>query len=166
MKIRRATLEDMDALQEVYIYARRFMAETGNPNQWGDSYPSAELLISDISKGELYIMEEKQANGVQPCICGAFAFPIGEDPTYQHIEGGAWLNDHPYGTIHRIAGNGTVSGLLQKAVNFGLTLVDTIRIDTHEDNKVMQHLIEKAGFNYCGIIYAADGFPRLAYQMG
>ena len=28
----------------------------------------------------------------------------------------------------------------------------------------MQHCIESYGFTYCGIIYLADGAPRLAYQ--
>ena len=37
--------------------------------------------------------------------------------SYQVIEDGAWLNDTlPYGTIHRIAGDGSVKGLLGKAV--------------------------------------------------
>jgi hypothetical protein len=28
----------------------------------------------------------------------------------------------------------------------------------------MQHVISKAGFRYCGIIYLASGDERLAYQ--
>ena len=99
-------------------------------------------------------------------ICGVFAFPIGPDPTYECIKEGAWLSDAPYGTIHRIAGNGTACGILQSCVDFCFTLADTIRIDTHADNKVMQHQIDKCGFTYCGIIYASDGSSRLAYQLG
>ena len=30
-----------------------------------------------------------------------------------------------------------------------------IRIDTHLDNRIMQHVIKKYGFTYCGIIYLA-----------
>ena len=41
---------------------------------------------------------------------------------------------------------------------------DNLRIDTHDDNKKMQHLIEKNGFIRCGIIYVYDGSPRIAYQ--
>ena len=40
-----------------------------------------------------------------------------------------------------------------------------LRIDTHRDNHIMQHCIRKAGFQYCGIIYLANGDERLAYQM-
>ena len=39
-----------------------------------------------------------------------------------------------------------------------------IRIDTHRDNKIMQHNILKHGFTYCGIIYLTSGDERLAYQ--
>jgi hypothetical protein len=39
-----------------------------------------------------------------------------------------------------------------------------IRIDTHRDNKIMQHNILKEGFSYCGIIYLESGDERLAYQ--
>jgi len=35
-----------------------------------------------------------------------------------------------------------------------------IRIDTHRDNRIMQHVISKYGFTYCGIIYLANGDER------
>jgi RimJ/RimL family protein N-acetyltransferase len=37
-------------------------------------------------------------------------------------------------------------------------------VDTHQDNVVMQRILEKLGFTYCGIIFVANGTPRLAYQ--
>ena len=43
-------------------------------------------------------------------------------------------------------------------------ITDNIRIDTHKDNKIMQGLLERHGFSYCGIIYLLNGAPRLAYQ--
>ena len=53
--------------------------------------------------------------------------------------------------------------------NGGFVIVDgskdnNIRIDTHRDNKIMRHNIEKHCFTYCGIIYLANGDERLAYQ--
>lgn len=39
-----------------------------------------------------------------------------------------------------------------------------LRIDTHADNHTMQHLIQKHGFQKCGIVYVEDGTPRIAYQ--
>ena len=44
-------------------------------------------------------------------IHGVFALFDGAEPTYAHIEEGEWLNDEPYVTIHRLAGDGRVHGL-------------------------------------------------------
>lgn len=35
MEIKRSTLADLPAMTAIYVYASRFMAEHGNPNQWG-----------------------------------------------------------------------------------------------------------------------------------
>ena len=82
--IRRARQTDFSRVCEIYAIARAFMAKTGNATQWGDSFPPEELLREDIRLGRLYVVEE--AGNVH----GAFAFLLGEDPTYQVIEGGAW----------------------------------------------------------------------------
>lgn len=57
-----------------------------------------------------------------------------------------------------------MKGVLAAAVAFALTRYDTLRIDTHRDNSVMQRLVQKAGFKYCGIIHCWNGDERLAYQ--
>ena len=44
---------------------------------------------------------------------------------------------------------------------------DYLRIDTHRNNSIMQHLIKKYRFHYCGIVQIIDldtDFERLAYQ--
>ncbi|MFR1722972.1 N-acetyltransferase [Emergencia timonensis] len=158
MKIRTATILDLERILEIYAYARTFMAQTGNPTQWGDGYPKKELLTKDIEQGQLYVMEEKNE------IHGVFVFIIGADPTYEVIKDGAWPDNSPYGTIHRIAGDGQVKGLLQLCVAFCKTQIKILRIDTHHDNRIMQRAIEKNGFQRCGIIYTANGSPRIAYQ--
>ena len=102
--IRLAQREDLSAILAVYEAARRYMRENGNPTQWGESYPERAMLEEDIRRRQLYVDEQEGA------IHGAFAFILGEDPTYAYIEDGAWLNDAPYGTIHRVAGDGAVKG--------------------------------------------------------
>ena len=92
-------------------------------------------------------------------------FHIGDDSTYQVIDNGHWLSDEPYGTIHRIAGDGTIHGVLEIAVNYCKKQISHLRIDTHHDNKIMQHVIEKNGFKKCGIIYVKDGSERIAYEL-
>ena len=98
-------------------------------------------------------------------LLGVFAFILGVDPTYQVIEDGAWLNDTlPYGTIHRLASSGKSKGVASAVIEWCLEHCQSLRADTHADNQIMQHLLEKNGFTRCGIIHVADGTPRIAYQ--
>ena len=156
--IRKALEEDLDRIQEIYAYARQFMVKTGNPNQWKNNHPPVSQLEEDIGKGDLYVITEENL------IHGVFYFYIGEDPTYQKIDGGTWRSDQPYGTIHRIAGDGS-GGILKAAVVFGKWKINHLRIDTHEDNKVMQNAVAKQGFQRRGIIYLDNGDPRIAYDL-
>ena len=152
--IRRAEPADLDRILEIYKIARKFMAENGNPTQWKDGYPAREMLEADIRLERLFVVEEED-------ICGVFMFTIGDDPTYAHIEG-SWRSSGPYGVIHRIAGVG--GGIFTAALEYCTRQISHLRIDTHADNKPMQHLVEKAGFSCRGIIYVADGTPRIAYD--
>ena len=154
-RIRLATQADMTDILEIYAQARRFMAENGNSTQWGQHHPAQQILEEDIQLGRLYAVED----GVR--LCGVFMFRIGPDPTYTHIEG-SWRSHSPYGVIHRIAGVG--GGVFAAALEYCSTQIDHLRIDTHADNKPMQHVVEKAGFSKRGIIYVEDGTPRIAYD--
>ena len=159
MTIRPSTYADIDALMAIFAYARAQMAADGNPTQWGDGYPSHEQLMSDIQRGVSYVVEHNN----HPC--ATFVFIIGEDPTYAYIEDGNWLDDTlPYGTIHRIASNGQERGIFLFVLNWCSAQCGNIRIDTHQDNARMIHLIEQANFTHCGIIYTRDNSPRIAYQ--
>lgn len=155
--VRPAMREDLTRIEEIYAYARAFMAQTGNPNQWGKTHPPVEQLKQDIENGHLFAVSDGNE------IHGVFYFFIGADPTYASIYDGAWHCDRPYGTIHRIAGDGS-GGILRTAVEFGKQRIDYLRIDTHEDNKVMQRAVAKQGFKRCGIIYLENGSPRIAYD--
>ena len=135
------------------------MADSGNPTQWGDHFPPQELLEEDIDSNRLFLY---LVNGE---LEGVFAFILGPDPTYARIEDGKWLNDTlPYGTIHRVAGDGTVHGLFAACMDFCKRRMSHLRIDTHENNAVMRHLIARHGFLPCGTIYVEDGTPRLAFD--
>jgi len=144
---------------EVYHAAQETMIATGNATQWGHSYPSQDLIQDDIRQQVSYVISNGEGR-----ICGVFAFLFGEEKTYSYIEDGAWLNDAPYATIHRIASDGKEHGIFRSAIDFCKTLSDNIRIDTHHNNKIMQSLITKNGFSRCGIIYVEDGSARIAYQ--
>ena len=158
MTVRRATLEDIEQIMEVYLHAKEYMVASGNPNQWVNGYPSREVIEMDIHKQQFYVCEK---NGK---VHGAFMFFVGEESTYQVIEQGAWKNDEPYGTIHRLGSDGKCRRIFEECLAFCRKQHENLRADTHHDNKTMQHLLEKHGFERCGIVYMKDGSQRIAYQ--
>ena len=158
MIIRHSETTDLPRMKEIFNIARQFMIESGNPNQWVDGYPDEEFLREDIEHGDSYVI---LADGQ---IVATFVLRAGKDPTYDVVYDGEWLNDEPYATIHRIAASGEVRGIMHAVMEYALERFDNIRIDTHKDNKKMQHLIMKEGFRYCGIIRCWSGAYRLAYQ--
>ncbi len=155
--IRNAERADLAQILEIYRYARGFMERTGNPNQWGKNHPPQQQLEADLRHRKLFAVCEGEK------IRGVFYFHVGEDPTYGVIRDGQWNSDREYGTIHCIASDGS-GGILKACVAYCEKLCPYLRIDTHKDNRVMQAAVEKLGFRYCGIIYIADGSPRLAYD--
>ena len=157
--IRLANYQDLPKILEIYEYARQFMRAHGNPTQWGATHPEEDILQADIDNNVLYLIEEDGQ------IQGIFAFIIGEDSTYDVIDHGQWKSNDTYGTIHRVAAVEGSTGIVEKVVEYCQNLHSYIRIDTHEKNLVMQHLIQKTGFEKSGVIYAYDGSPRIAYEL-
>ena len=163
MQIRPARREDLPAMEAIYEQAKEFMRETGNPNQWNGSYPEEGLLLCDMEHGNSYIVEE---NGQ---VIGTFAFIKGEDPTYRVIEDGMWMKEEPYGTVHRLASATGTHGVAAACFAWCRMQCENgsgiagLRADTHADNRVMQHVLEKNGFVRCGIIHLENGDPRIAY---
>ena len=163
MKIRKSTVQDLERMMDIYAYARSFMAQHGNPNQWGaTNWPPEALIRKDIQEKNSYVC----LNDAEKVI-GTFYFVHGADiePTYRKITEGAWLDDSPYGVVHWIAADGSEKGTGFFCLKWAYEQCGHLRIDTHGDNAVMQNLLKKADFVHCGTIYVAeDDDPRLAYE--
>ena len=157
MHIRPAAKADLEALLRIYEGARQFMAQSGNPGQWGKRYPSRETVEADIAAERCYVCEEEGR------LYAAFVLVPGEDPTYRVIDG-SWSSERPYGVIHRIAAAPGSHGILDKALGFAFSQIGYIRIDTHRKNIVMDRALTERGFRRCGIITIADGTERVAYD--
>lgn len=155
--IRKSTLADLPEIEKIYEHGRQIMIENNNPHQWRDCEPEISKILKDIDEGNHYIIKKNHV------ICGVFAMIFGEDPTYKHIDGN-WLNNDDYITIHRIATSGVIKGIFDLAISYAFEHCNNVRIDTHNDNSIMRHLLEKHGFTYCGIIRLANSEPRLAFQ--
>lgn len=159
MEIRRAAMEDLETIMDLYDQGRRYMRRSGNHNQWINGYPGRELVTEDIRLGRSWLItEEDRAEAV-------FYFHAGRDiePTYRVIDG-AWLDDGPYGVLHRVASAGRVRGVMELCTAWGLERCPSLRVDTHRDNRPMQSALERCGYRYCGVIVIGDGTERLAYQ--
>ena len=163
MKIRHSTEQDCGRMMEIYRFARKFMAEHGNPNQWGPTcWPPEDLLHKDIRGGSSYVCVNDEGK-----VIGTFFFIQGKDiePTYRDITDGAWLDDSSYGVVHRIAVDRSEEGIGAFCINWAFEQCGHLRINTHGDNIVMQNLLRKLGFTHCGTIYVEeDDYPRLAFE--
>ncbi len=159
MNIRKATNKDLPHLMDLFAKAREIMRESGNMHQWNDGYPSEEIVRKDISEGVCKVLCNDNEK-----IIATMAFIQGPDPTYAIIYDGKWIDDSPYYAIHRIAvcepGHNAAKHLFEWAFQH----TSSIRIDTHKDNVIMHHVLNKQGFTHCGRILLANGDPREAFQ--
>ena len=157
--IREARLTDMDEIMLVMDAAKGIMRQSGNMHQWSDGYPSEAIIMADMERNGGFVIEDGGK------VVGYFAFLPSPEPTYAKIYDGEWIDDvKPYHVVHRIASYPDAHGIFSSIINFCFLHDTNIRIDTHRDNKIMQHNILKHGFTYCGIIYLQSGDERLAYQ--
>ena len=131
--------------------------------QWHPGYPTQQTIMEDIDNGTGYAFVEDRKTIGYCCII------IGDEPAYHEIEG-YWATDRPYAVIHRMAfsaaarGGGLSKTAIQLIKNYCLQNgIKAIRVDTQDENKVMQHILNREGFSYCGLIHF-DGGPKLAYE--
>ena len=158
MQLRRATMADFDQIIAILKDGANQLAERG-VDQWQGDYPSKEQIKEDIENGWAFLAVSEDQETV-----GAIAIVDGPDHVYDHLDG-KWLADtNKYVVIHRLAihsqhsGKGYATKLLQAVINDiknNRDDIDSIRIDTHEDNKAMQHLIAKMGFSKVGYLHGA-----------
>ncbi len=160
MHIRKAIPNDLARMMELFDAARGIMRSSGNLKQWTGGYPSAAQIRQEIADGNSYVITDASGE-----VIATFAFILTGEPTYARIEGGAWLDDtKPYGVIHRLASAPESHGIARTCFDWCFRQIPNLRVDTHRDNHIMQHLMEQNGFTYCGIIYLLNGDERLAYQ--
>lgn len=158
--IRHTLPKDLPTVLEIVEQSKQTMRNSGNMKQWTNGNPKPALFENDIKNGNSYVCVDDCDN-----IVGTFAYIVGEDPTYKKIYEGNWLDTSgKYGVIHRIASKAGVHGIASICIDWCFSKLPNLRIDTHRDNTIMQHILKKNGFSYCGIIYLLDGDERLAFQ--
>lgn len=162
MKLRLAKLQEAKECYQCIEDARAYHKSLGF-EQWHKDYPTQQTILDDIENSIGYVFENEHG------IAGYCCIIIGDEQAYHKIDG-AWKTDRPYAVVHRMAFSKNVrgGGLSKKA--FALIKefckennITTLRLDTQDENKVMQHILDREGFEYCGLIHF-DGGPKLAYE--
>ena len=132
--------------------------------QWVDGFPNIDVVAEDIRLQRGYFLVEDQIPIGYMCI------DFNGEPVYDDLEG-KWITDQKYVVVHRMAigDAGRGRGMAHEVFRLVKELciprdVFSIRIDTHEANKKMQHVLAREGFAYCGMV-SYEGDPRLAYEL-
>ena len=163
MIIRHANKTDLIDIMVIIEKAKIYMKEN-KINQWSENYPNEDVFLADLKENRLYVAEIKGK------VVGMAVLVLDGDADYKNIDG-KWLSAGKYGVIHRIAVNpdyksqNVAKNLLDffenklKELNY-----DSIRVDTHKDNKSMLRFIEKNGFQKYGIVYIRKTDERIAFE--
>ena len=160
MEIRLAFPNEVNAIMQVIEEAKKCLADAGS-TQWQNGYPNTDTIIDDIISGQAYVALEEGE------LLAYAAVTKSPEKAYEAIYDGNWEGkEAEYLVFHRIAvasdvqGQGVAQTFLEGLIE-GFDYLD-FRSDTHDQNKVMQHIFEKLGFKQVGKV-PVDG-ERLAYQ--
>ncbi|MCG1036488.1 GNAT family N-acetyltransferase [Polaribacter sargassicola] len=167
MKIRLSKIEDVPQIETIINDAKNYLASL-KIDQWQNGYPNAIQVEQDILNQESYVVVNDKNT-----VMATAMFTLRKEPTYKKIIDGNWLIDENkvYGVIHRLA-------IKKEFRKLGLATflfdefhqqlkdknIESLKIDTHEDNLGMQALIKKLDYKYCGIIYTSYNAKRLAFE--
>jgi RimJ/RimL family protein N-acetyltransferase len=159
----KATLHDLPWIMD-QIGACRVILSFHQSGQWQGSEPSLLTLQSDIQVGQYYVF--KVANQ----FVGGTSI-MHQEPAYEKLIRGAWLNQHPYLVLHRFFVAPVFHGK-----GYGLLLLNAVealgkksgifnfRLDTHEYNIPMKKLLLKAGYTMCGEVDLPQAGRRIVYH--
>lgn len=151
IKLELARAEELDAYMTIIEDAKSFQQEQGFV-QWNDEYPTRELICEDIATGKGYALK------VDGKLAGYMCVHFDGEEIYEKIRG-QWKTQKPYGVMHRMAFDRKFRGRgLTEAAFSGIEElcrergIYSLRVDTDPCNKRMQHVFEKCGFTFRGLI--------------
>ena len=114
---------------------------------------------------ESYVVTENEI------IIGTVMFTTKPESSYNKINGSWITNNKPYGVIHRMAikseyrNKGIAKFIFSEFENILKNKnIQSMKIDTHNDNLGMKNLLLKMGYSYCGKILLGNGDKRIAFE--
>lgn len=166
MRLRQAEMKDFDRIIEILKDGKNQLAERG-VDQWQGDYPSLDQIREDIEKGQAFLAVQQDNQTV-----GAISIVKAPDHSYDQMTGKWLIQTNDYVVIHRLAihsdhaGHGYATKLFQEVIRQiyeNHPQIKSIRIDTHEDNKAMQHLIDKMDFTRVGTLHGVYCKGQISY---
>ena len=163
---RKATINDIDQIMEAVEDSRELLKAQGN-GQWQGNYPNKDDFVNDINNNQLFVVVDKNNASLIVGVCAITHY----EEDYQRPFEGKWLTDLPYLVMHRVALKKEYRGQ-----GYGKKLFDvfierakvegyrSLRIDTHERNDIMNHLIASYGFIRCGKAILTPNKERILYE--
>ena len=162
MIFRQATLHDLPTIYDILEGAIRRLGAMG-VDQWQHGYPNRARIEQDVAEGIGYVIEEEGR------VVAYGAVILTGEEAYRTIEG-RWLSDEEnYVVVHRmcvaeeVVGHGFGRRFMEAVEQLSRGRVQSFRVDTHADNRVMQSLLPRLGFQCCGTI-RINGRPFEAFE--
>lgn len=162
MEFRISVREDIDRDWEIIREARQFLRDRG-VDQWQKEYPNRDSVEQDVNAGNGYVITHEGRIVCYACIS------FDGEVCYESLRG-TWKSIQPYAVIHRLAidntykGKGIASLMFRHAERLCASRgIHSIKIDTDQDNAIMRHLLEKNGYEYCGVV-TFDNSDKIAFE--
>lgn len=154
LKIRIATLQDIDSLLGITKACAHYMTQKGI-FQWNENYPNRNAFVTDVHRNELYVLLDASQ------IVGCVVISTFMDEEYKTVQWDTPDDTNVY--IHRLAvhpevqGKGCAQQLMQFAENYAIeNNYRSIRLDTFSKNTRNQKFYELRNYKKLGSIY----FPK------
>ena len=162
MKLKKAAVRNIPRIMELIGQAKEFLRQSG-VDQWQNGYPDLACIESDVARGTGLLCEQ------QGTVVGYFCLDFEGEEAYATLQG-EWLSDQPYAVLHRLAIDNSYKG--QGLATLAFTLAEercraagiySLRVDTDSGNRIMQHILQKSGYQYCGTI-CFDNSEKIAFE--
>lgn len=164
--MRRAEIKDINKIEYIIENAKKALKEDG-VDQWQIGSMNRDFLKNQIIKGKSYVYEDKGD-------LMAYAYLSDDkEAAYEDLEDN--FKGENYITIHTFAVDvesrekGLGSRFMMEILKYGVNQnLDSLRIDTHQDNFRMRSLLNKFGFKKIGKISIDEEGkkkPRIAYEL-
>ena len=162
--LRKTTTADVNRVMTVIDQGKAYL-KANEIDQWQNGYPNEKIIKEDIVDGYGYVLVCEDE------VVGTVALSFDGEPWYDDIRGGEWLTNEDFLVIHRLAvsqearGTDLATEMIKQAEKLCAKRgIRSIKIDTHEDNVIMQKFVKKNGFVYCGTVILGSEGKRLAFE--